>query len=175
MRPLKVVFSLNLPMGVSRILAKNVKTFDSRRELEDMAASSFSGYLVESLFGNAGVEESALLFRYGQGIGATYEYYGSKQTLYGDAALPHVMNGYLVENGVLDIMELSTQQVDLVTAFNAKLKLSKPLTKGLFKPLVKDHYDAALSKVVAAAQYPDQPVSKETLFKKFGLAGIDHN
>lgn len=175
MRPLKVVFSLNLPMGVSRILAKNVKAFDSKRELEDMANASFSGYIVESLFGNAGVEESALLFRSGQGIGAVYEYYGSKQTLSGDMALPHVMNGYLAENGVLDIMELSTQQVDLVTAFNSKLRLSKPLMKGMFRPLVKDRYDAALSQVVANAQFPTQPVSKESLFKKFGLAGIDHN
>jgi hypothetical protein len=90
-------------------------------------------------------------------------------------ALPHVMNGYLVENGVLDIMELSTQQVDLVTAFNAKLKLSKPLLKGMFKPLVKDRYDPVLSQVIINAQNPSQPVSKESLFKKFGLAGIDHN
>ena len=166
---------MNLPTGVSRILAKNVKTFDAKRELEDMASSSFSGYIVESSFGNAGIEESALLFRLGQGIGAAYEYYGSKQTLNGDMALPHVMNGYLVENGVLDIMELSTQQVDLVTAFNAKLKLSKPLLKGMFKPLVKDRYDPVLSQVIINAQNPSQPVSKESLFKKFGLAGIDHN
>jgi hypothetical protein len=162
-------------MGVSRFLAKNIKSYEPKRELEDLAASSFSGYLIESLFGSAGVEESALLFRNGQGVGAVYEYYGPKQSVHGDAALSHVMNGFLAENGILDLMELSVQQVDLVTAFNANLKLSKPLTKGMFKSLVKDRYDPSLSLSASKVQYPTQPASKESLFKKFGLAGIDNN
>lgn len=166
---------MNLPTGVSRVLAKNVKSFEAKRELEELSASSFSGYIVETLFGNAGLEESALLFRYGQAVGATYEYYGAKQTLDGDLALPHVMNAFLVENGTLDMVDLSTQQVDLVTAFNARLRLTKPLGKGMFKPLIKERFDPLLSQTVASMQRPDVPITKESLFKKFGLAGINEN
>ncbi|MEK6970877.1 MAG: hypothetical protein AABW68_04280 [archaeon] len=166
---------MNLPLGVSRFLAKNVKSFDPKRELEELSTASFSGYLIESSFGGLGVEESALLFRNGQAIGAVYEYYGAHHTLSGDGALPHVMNAFLSAEGVLDGIDLSAQQVDLVVAFNASLKLSTPISKGMFKSLVKDRFDASLGQSIAIARNPAQPASKESLFKKFGLAGIENH
>ncbi|MBM3282575.1 MAG: DUF2226 domain-containing protein [Candidatus Diapherotrites archaeon] len=163
---------MNLPAGVVRVLGKSVKSFDSKKELEDLSSSSFSGYVVETLFGDLGLEESALVFRQGQGLGCVYEYYGAKQTLLGDDALVHIMNAYSAEHGVLDIVDLSVQQVDLVTAFSPALKLTKPISRGQFKSLVKDSFDANLSKSVGPARVADS-LSKESLFKKFGLAGID--
>jgi hypothetical protein len=163
---------MNLPAGVTRVLGKSVKTFDPKKDLDDLSAAGFSGYVIESLFGDAGVEESAILFRQGQGMGAVYEYYASKQTLSGDEALPHVLNGFLSSFGVLDMVDLSVQQVDLVTAFNAKIKLSKPVMRGQFKSLVKESFDASLAKKVSPAKAPES-ASKESLFKKFGLAGIE--
>lgn len=163
---------MNLPAGVSRIVGKNVKTFDAKKDLDDLSAAGFSGYVVESMFGENGVEESAILYRQGQGMGAVYEYYGLKQTLQGDDAVVHVMNGFLSNFGVLDMVDLSIQQVDLVTAFNPKIKLSKPILKGQFKPLVKDTFDATLSKKIGPAKEVELS-SKESLFKRFGLAGIE--
>lgn len=163
---------MNLPAGVTRVLGKSAKSFDPKKELDDLSAANFSGYVVETLFGESGLEESALLFRQGQGFGSVYEYYGLKQTLQGDDALVHVMNGFLSEHGVLDIVDLSIQQVDLVSAFNAKLKLSKPIVKGQFRSLVRDSYDASLIRKVGPA-HPQESLSKESLFKKFGLAGIE--
>lgn len=163
---------MNLPAGVTRTLGKSAKSFDPKKELDDLSASSFSGYVVESLFGELGVEESALVFRQGQALGCVYEYYALHQTLLGDDALAHVLNGYSSDHGVIDIVDLSVQQVDLVTAFNAGLKLSKPLSRGQFKPLVKDAFDATLVRRVGPAKVADS-LSKESLFKKFGLAGID--
>ncbi len=163
---------MNLPAGVTRILGKSVKSFDAKKDLDDLSAADFSGYVVESLFGESGVEESAVLFRQGQGMGAVYEYYGLKQTLNGDEAVVHVMNGFLSEFGVLDMVDLSIQQVDLVTAFNPQIKLSKPILKGQFKPLVKDSFDATLAKKIGPAKEVES-ASKESLFKRFGLAGIE--
>jgi hypothetical protein len=73
---------------------------------------------------------------------------------------------------MLDIVELSTQQVDLITAFNAKLKFSKPLVKGQFRSLVKESFDAALLPRTSGEGTAASD-SKESLFKKFGLAGIE--
>lgn len=163
---------MNLPAGVTRVLGKNVKTFDAKKDLDDLSAAGFSGYVVESLFGENGVEESAIIYRQGQGMGAVYEYYGLKQTLQGDDALVHVMNGFLSNFGVMDMVDLSIQQVDLVTAFNPKIKLSKPIVRGQFRPLVKDSFDATLSKKIGPAKEVES-ASKESLFKRFGLAGIE--
>lgn len=163
---------MNLPAGVVCVLGKSVKSFDAKKELDDLSVGSFSGYVVETLFGEWGVEESAIVYRQGQGLGCVYEYYGLKQTLQGDEALVHVMNGFLSDHGVLDIVDLSVQQVDLVTAFNSKIKLSKPIARGQFKPLIKDSFDSTLVRKVGPAR-PLESLSKESLFKKFGLAGIE--
>jgi rhamnogalacturonyl hydrolase YesR len=124
------------------------------------------------LFGELGLEESALVFRQGMGLACMYEYYGAKQTLSGDDALAHVMNAYSSEHGVLDIVDLSVQQVDLVTAFSPALKVSKPIQRGQFKSLIKDSFDVNLSRNINPARATES-LSKESLFKKFGLAGID--
>jgi hypothetical protein len=166
---------MNLPTGVSRVAGKNVKSFEPKQALEELAQSNFSGYIAESLIGSFGLEEFALLFRNGQGMGVVYEYYGAHCTLNGDAALPHALNGFLAESGVLDIVELSPQQVDLVTAFNASLKLTKPIQKGQFKSLIKDRFDSGLSQAIGTPVQSNEPASKESLFKKFGLAGINGN
>ena len=46
---------MNLPAGVTRILGKSVKSFDAKKDLDDLSAADFSGYVVESLFGESGV------------------------------------------------------------------------------------------------------------------------
>ncbi len=164
---------MNLPTGVGKMFSRNVKAFDARRELEDLSANNFSGYVIESSLGAFGIEEAALFFRSGQAIGSVYEYYGFKLTLSGDEALPPVFNAFASDHGIVDVVELSNQQSDLVTAFNSKLKLSKPLTHGQFRAQVKDTFDATLVQKVAKVQRPEEAATKESLFKRFGLAGID--
>ena len=60
---------MNLPTGVTRVAGKSVKSFDPKKELDDLCAAGFSGYIVETLFGENGLEESAFVFRQGQGLG----------------------------------------------------------------------------------------------------------
>lgn len=163
---------MNLPSGVSRVVGKSVKSFDPRKDLDDLAAANFTGYTVETLFGEHGIEESALLFRQGQGLGAVYEYYGLKQTLNGDDALVHVVNAFQSDLGVMDLVDLSVQQIDLVFAFNPKLKFAKPVVKGQFRALAKDSFDASLGKRLGPAADAGAS-SKESLFKRFGLVGIE--
>ncbi len=165
---------MNLPTGVVKVSSRNVRSFEAKRELDELSQSNFSGYVIESLFGLFGLEESCLLFKNGAGTGAIYEYYGIKTTLQGDEAVLHVLNAFSAEHGVLDLVELTSQQADLVTAFNAKLKLSKPIQKGQFRGLVKEQFDSSLGQGVAKQAKPEAEATKESLFKRFGLAGIDH-
>ncbi|MFH0970020.1 MAG: hypothetical protein V1776_01010 [Candidatus Diapherotrites archaeon] len=164
---------MNLPTGVLRTAGKSIVSFPARQELENLSLNNFSGYTIETLLGLNGIEESALLFRNGQGIGASYEYYGSHATLNGDDSLVHVFNAFASKSGVIDVMDLSVQQVDLVTAFNASIKFSKPLAKSQLKSLVKEEYDSTLGEKISSSAKTALPQTKESLFQKFGLSGID--
>ncbi len=165
------VMTMNFPQGTMRIMGKTPKQWDPKLELDVLAQQSFSGYVIETLYNGQGIDECALIFRLGQGIGATYELHASNQTVSGDASLVLIGNAFAVDAGMLDVIELSTQQVDLITAFNAKLKFSKPLLKGQFRSLVKESFDAALLPRASGDSMASD--SKESLFKKFGLAGIE--
>lgn len=164
---------MNLPTGIARGNTRNTHSVDAKRELDDLAASGFSGYVIESILLPSGLEESALVFRNGVAVGSQYEYYSRSRTLQGDESLPHALNAFLAEHAVVDVVELSVQQVDLVTAFNPKLKFSKPIPKGGFKPFMKDTFDASLAEKVSSSAPTNEPATKESLFKKFGLAGIE--
>ncbi len=164
---------MNFPTGVTKILGKPVKSVDARPFLEELCQTAFSGYTVESLFGMGGVEESALVFRSGKVVGSVYEYHSSHQTLSGDESIPHVLNAFLSESGILDVVELSNQQVDLVLAFTAVLRLAKPLDKTSFRSLFPSAYNPRLGETISSHAQQSVFSTKESLFKRFGLNGIE--
>ena len=89
---------MNLPAGVTRS-RKSVKSFDAKKDLDDLSAADFSGYVVSPCLVRAAWKVCrAIPSR--TGMGAVYEYYGLKQTLNGDEAVVHVMNGFLSVWGV---------------------------------------------------------------------------
>ena len=162
---------MNLPRGVLKAQGLNVRQFDSKKELDALSQDTFSGYVILSAFSEWGVDEGALLFRTGQGVGSVFEYHGISKVVYGDASVSHFFNALAAQFGAVDVVELSLQQVDLVLAFNAKLKLERPIPKGGVKSLVRSNYDSKLIQSISD-QKPEESQSKESLFKKFGLAGI---
>lgn len=162
---------MNLPAGANRVLAKSTVLFNVKHELMDLSHSNFSGYVIETLLGSKGVDESAVIFRSGLIVGMVFEYHSLNKTLLGDSSIPHVANGFAAKHGVIDIVELSTQQVDLITAFNPAVKLSSPLKDNQLSVLVQSDFDSALYQKVSG-QGLDKEVSRSSLFRKFGLAGL---
>ncbi len=163
---------MNFPIGNVKVQSKSVKQWDARAELENLSQQNFSGYVIETLYSSVGVDECALLFRSGQVIASAYEVHFSNQSLMGDESLAQVGNAFAAEYGVIDVSELSSQQVDLIVAFNQKLQLSKPLQKQQLRGLVKENYDSNLLQKSGNVSLP-RVETKESLFKKFGLAGIE--
>ncbi|MDZ4256513.1 MAG: hypothetical protein U1C71_02820, partial [archaeon] len=144
---------MNLPTGVFKAQGQSSRQFDAKKELDILARDTFSGYLILSTLSEIGVDEGALLFRVGQGMGGVFEYHGVSKILYGSESLPHVFNAMAAEHTVIDIVSLSLQQVDLVMAFNGKLALSKPLSKGQFSPFIKP-FDPQLIRTVLQGTRP---------------------
>ena len=162
---------MNLPVGdiVSKDI--NMREIDNRKLIEGFYDKSFSGYLVFSLDGYDGIEEGVLLFKDGFLTAAFYEFDLHDITLFGDSAIPHVFNAIMAPGIVGDIVALTNQQVDLITAFNDKAKLKKPIGRKDFKWLIPKAYSSELSAGVLN-QFTKKEEPKKDILRKFGLSGL---
>ncbi len=162
---------LNLPVG--EIISKgiNLREIDVKKLIEGFYEKEFSGYLIVTLEGFDGLEEGVLLFKAGALNAAFYEYDLYGVTVFGDVAVSHFFNCLASPYLVGDIVSLSDQQVDLITAFNDKSRLGKTVAKNDFQRLIPKAYSAEFAKSVLS-QYVRKEESKKDIFKKFGLTSL---
>ena len=162
---------MNLPVGevISRDL--NLREMDIRRLLEGFFDKRFSGYIVATIDGFDGLEEGVLIFKEGALLASLYEYDLHGITVFGDTALPHVFNSFAAVYVVADIVSLSNQQVELVTAFNDKSKLLKIVSRGDVGRMIPKVYSSEYAKSVLTDVVKKEE-SKVDIFKKLGLSGL---
>ena len=162
---------MNLPVGEVITRGVNLNEIDIRRLLEGFYDKNFSGYLVVSLEGFDGIEEGLLLFKGGSIVAAFYEYDLYGITVFGDSAIKHVFNSFAAEYVVGDVISLSNQQVDLVTAFNDKSKVSESIPKNQVAKLIPKIFSHELAKGVLS-EIVKESESKKDIFKKLGLSKL---
>ncbi|HLC79322.1 MAG TPA: DUF2226 domain-containing protein [archaeon] len=162
---------MNLPVGEVISRGLNLREMDVKRLVEGFYDKGFSGYVVITLEGYDGLEEGVLIFKEGGMLAAMYEYDLHGFTVFGDQALPQVFNSFAAEYVVGDIVSLSNQQVDLVTAFNDKSKLLRVVNKSDIGRLIPKIYSAEFAKSVLR-EVVKKDESKSDLFKKLGLSGL---
>ncbi|HIH10147.1 MAG TPA: hypothetical protein HA254_05785 [Candidatus Diapherotrites archaeon] len=162
---------MNLPVGEVISRGLNLREMDLRRLLEGFYDKGFSGYIVATIDGYDGVEEGVLIFKDGGMVAALYDYDQHGLTVMGDGAMPHVFNSFAAEYVVADIVSLTNQQVDLVTAFNDKSKLLKVVGKSDVGRMIPRIYSAELAKSTLK-ELVKKDESKSELFKKLGLTGL---
>src|SRR3989338_7605682 len=162
---------MNLPVGEVISRGLNLREMDLKRLLEGFFEKGFSGYIVATIEGYDGLEEGVLIFKEGGMVSALYDYDLHGLTVFGDAAVPHVFNSFAAEYVVADIVSLSNQQVELVTAFNDKSKLTKPVGRGDVGRLIPKIYSNEFAKSTLK-ELVKKDESKSELFKKLGLTGL---
>ncbi len=162
---------MNLPVGEVVSREMNLREMDAKRLLEGFFDKKFSGYLVNTLEGFDGIEEGVLIFRDGELIASLFEYELHGITIFGDAAIPHVFNSFAAVYVIADIISLSNQQVDLVTAFNDKSKLLKQISRNDVGRLIPKAYSGEYAKSVLT-NIVKKEESKVDIFKKLGLSGL---
>lgn len=162
---------MNLPVGDIISQGLNLREIDVKKLIEGLYEKAFSGYLVATLYGFDGVEESVMIFKEGGFIAAIYEYELYGITVFGDSAVPHIFNSFAVEHIVADIVSLSNQQVDLITAFNDKAKLAKIVQKQDIAKMVPKGFSAELARSMLN-ELVKQEDDKSNVFKKLGLSGL---
>lgn len=162
---------MNLPVGEVISRGLNLREMDVKRLIEGFYDKRFSGYLVSTSEGYDGIEEGVLIFKEGAMLSVLYEYDLHGITVFGDSALPHVFNSFVAEFVVGDIVSLSNQQVDLVTAFNDKSKLAKAVARNEVGRLIPRVYSVEYARNVLR-ELVKKDESKADIFKKLGLSGL---
>ena len=162
---------MNLPVGNVIKEGVNLKDVKFKNIISTLIKESFTGYIILTVEGYSGIEEGMLLFRKGNMIGSIFDYSKFEVTVYGDSASEHVFNASQAGFGLFDICALSIQQVDLVTAFNEKVKLDTHITTKNLNKFISSKYDEKYAKKVLAKALTKEE-TKYDVFKKLGLTDI---
>lgn len=163
---------MNLPVGKTIESGVGLKEFNLPRNLGLLADKLFSGYVALMIEGFSGLEEGVLLYKKGLLTASGYEYCKYGITVYGNSALQQTLNAGAAEHGVVDVVALSVQQSDLVTAFNDKLKLGRELTKKEAVKLSPKQYTTKYAEQVLSTVLMKEE-TKHTLLKRLGLGGVE--
>ncbi len=109
---------MNLPLGTALKTGLDVASVDFFALLKELHDKRFNGYVALAVQGASGIEEGTQLFDEGKPVASFYEYYRINKTLYGHGAFERVLNASAANAGVIEVFELSNEQVHLVVAFN---------------------------------------------------------
>lgn len=162
---------MNLPVGSVEKQGLKLEETDLVKKIAEYLKEKFVGYLVLTIEGFDGVEEGLLFLKNGQAIGAIYEFTKYGKIIYGEEALPVVINAGAAEKGVIDICALTSQQLDLVLAFNDKILLKKNRSAKDIHGLKPRAFDDSHAKKHLAGLL-EKEASKLEILRKFGLGKI---
>lgn len=119
-----------------------------------------SGYIVLTIDGYDGLEEGVIVFKGGNLYAAMYEYLKYGITVLGDLALARFFNAVAAKNGVIDIFNLSQDQVELAFKItNERALITKTLKFGDLERMIPKQYDESLAQNVLskiAKKYEDK-------------------
>ncbi len=110
-----------LPPGQCIKSAIDLATLDFFLLLQELTRKSFTGYLTMMIRGAGGLEEGTLVYDGGKIVACTYEYLRYDALLLGSDAFPRIVNASTAKKGIVDLYQLSSDQIKLVIAFNEKM------------------------------------------------------
>jgi hypothetical protein len=158
---------MNLPSGVAVKTGLDLAAVDFFALVRELQQKAFNGYLVVAVPGKDGLEEGTLLLDSGKVVAALYEYLAFARPFYGQPALERVLNAALAKSGVIDVFQLSSEQVQLVLAFNEQA-IVIPSEKELKAWQGRQHaltYEEEVARTAKA-------LSREELMKQYRIGDV---
>jgi len=158
------VSTVILPPGQSVKTGIDLAGLDFLGLQKELARKAFTGYLALMVRGAGGLEEGTLIYDSGKIVACTYEYLRHDKLLFGSDAFPRIANAAAAKKGVVDLFQLSQDQVKLITAFNDKMAFS-PQESDMsafhateFSPFYEEQI-----------KEPEKPEAREQLLKRLKL------
>lgn len=159
---------LNLPTGKMLNKSMDLSAVDFIKVLLQLQSRRFSGYAALCIRGAGGFEEGTVLVDAGKIVGCVYEYYKYNRQFEGSEAFQRILNASASTNGVIDVIELTSDQVQLVLAVNQKM-IFVPDQKQL--ELIKVQEFSPLYEQQLAGE-TDNKVGRSDLMKRYKLGGL---
>jgi len=157
---------MNLPSGTPVKTGVDVASVDFPALLRELLRKGFSGYLCIAVQGKGGVEEGTLLFDGKKIAGGFYEYFRYNKVLVGKEAWVRCLNASGALHGVIDMYQLSGEQIELILAFNEQA-IWVPSEKEV-RELKTIPFSGAFEEQAGGAPAG----GKEALLKKYKLAQV---
>ncbi len=136
--------------------------------MQELIKKRFSGYVVATVEGFYGMEEGTLVFWSGKIIAASHEYLRYGVIINGDPAVSQAMNAFAAEFGVVDIVELSPTEAELILAVNPKTMAKTSVNPNDVKKLIPKKFSPEYAKKTLSIAFKKTP-SKKEIFKRIGL------
>lgn len=162
---------MNIPIGKVVEERQSFSGNDPFAKTESLVKSGFNGYMAATIEGVTGLEEGVLLLRKNMVVGAVFDALRADKQLYGIKALRLVLNLLKSKKGIFDVNMLSKQQIDLIIAFNEKIRLPKELDRQMLSKLKPRSYNGQLVLKELAIDLNARD-SRYNLLKKLGLGSI---
>jgi len=139
--------------------------------LKQLMGKGFNGYIVATIEGITGLEEGLLMIRENVVVGAVFDALRVNKQTYGVPAIRLVFNLLKAKKGVFDVNKLSKQQIDLIMAFNEKIKLAKDINVSMISKLEPAAYRPEVVSKELALDLKSKD-NKYHILKRFGLGSI---
>ena len=157
---------MNLPSGKVIKTGMDSATINFTSLLDELKRKQFNGYLAFAIKGAGGVEEATILFDSGKFVGCEYEYLLYNKKFAGQEAFQRIINAVSAACGVIDVVQLTQEQVHLSLAVNEDLVFVpqdrdlKALKPGKFSPFFEEQFKGKAKE------------EKQDLLKKFKLDSL---
>jgi len=157
---------LRFPTGKIIKAAADLATNDAVEMANKLLSSGFNGYIAVTARLKNGFEEGYAAFNEGKITAASYYNYKNNFSFQGKEALARVENA-LAGNGVFDIVELTTEQVNAAVELSGTKKFN---AHALQKVEFTEDFETEARQI--ETQQPQQKDEKQELLKKYGLTSL---
>jgi len=159
---------MNLPVSKPMVTNVFLDVIEPDKLLLDLNEKKFTGFLYLVTNTEYHFEENLIFFLKGNIAGSIYmnNYYYLE--LFGKTALNLGFNSLGYKKGILDIYELSSEQLKLVLIFNDKIKCDFKIDKKRISKQSFDFNKNLLGRILKD-KFPDRLEAKSELFDKFNI------
>jgi hypothetical protein len=159
---------MNLPVSKPMVTNVFLDMIEPDKLLLDLNQKFFTGFLYLVANTEYHFEENIIFILKGNIIGSIYLNSFYNIELFGKTALNLNFNSLGYKKGVLNIYELSSEQLKLVLIFNDKIKCDYKLNK---KKISKQTFvfNPALFGSILRNKFPDRIKAKSDLFDEFNI------
>ena len=155
---------------MGKIIEKDVKL--SKVKFKELflrlMSQKFSGYVVVTVKGKSGIEESMMVFDESKIIGGAYEYLSFGKLLLGDDAKDRMFNALAAKVGYMDIVALTKDKMQLVLAFNSKTTFEQPIDKKSLEKTLKTTFDNKFE----SEDLKNKEVTRDDVLHKYNLKAV---